>query len=90
MKPTIVGLAFLSAFLLASFLLVPWLADGRKLEPDTKEVLIREVGNGYVVSYRTRNNPYPVWEVVAVDVKGATTLAGDLLKRPVPKPQWGK
>jgi hypothetical protein len=64
--------------------------DARKLEPDTRTVEVREVGNGYVVSFRPRNNPYPVIETIAFSPEDAAKKVIEYLKLPMPKPKWGK
>ena len=64
--------------------------DGRTLQPDRREILVREVDNGYVILYRTTNNPYPVHEAVAADVAGTTARVKEYLSQPIPGPMWGK
>lgn len=64
--------------------------DGSRLEPTRREVLVKEVDNGYVVLYRTTNNPYPVREAVARTKVEAAEQVHSYLGLPVPDIQWGK
>jgi hypothetical protein len=59
----------------------------RKLEPDTRTIEIREVKNGYVVSFRPKNNPYPVIETIAASPEEAGKQAVEYLNQPMPK-RW--
>lgn len=74
-------------------LLIGWYihssVDGARLEPDRREILIREVDNGYVILYRTTNNPYPVREAVSADVAGVTFHVKGYLGMPIPATRWG-
>ena len=84
---------FLSKWVLALCLVIAGLwyvhADSARLKPDRREVVVREVDNGYLVSYQTANNPYPVREAVAVDVAGAVWLVKGYLGLPMSSPFWG-
>jgi hypothetical protein len=72
--------------------LVGWqlVADSARLHPDRREVLVQEVDTGFIVQYRTRNNPYPVKEAVAHSGYDAAVLVKDYLKEPLPETQWGR
>lgn len=65
-------------------------ADSARLQPDRREVLVREVDNGYVIQYKTANNPYPVRESVAHDAVVAAQHVQDYLKAKLPETQWGR
>ena len=64
--------------------------DSARLHPDRRVVEVREVDNGYVVSYRTANNPYPVKEAVAKDSDEAAWQVQQYLKQAIPASAWGK
>lgn len=85
---------YLSRWIVAVLLFVGlvWyvLVDGARLHPDRREVLVREVDNGYIVQFRTANNPYPVRESVASDTAEVAYLVKGYLGLPIPGPLWGK
>lgn len=64
--------------------------DGARLHPDRREVLVKEVDNGYTIHYKTSNNPYPVREAVATSAGDAAAIVKDYLKSPLPETHWGK
>jgi hypothetical protein len=82
--------AAVTTLLAAAWYSYACIADGARLEPDQREVLVREVDNGYLILYRTRNNPYPIQESVAYDATVAAAWVADYLKRPLPRTRWGK
>lgn len=88
MWPSSVGIIALSALLT----LVVWqqCVEGSRLQPDRREVVVLEADNGYIVHYRTRNNPYPIRESVAKDAHEAADLVKMYLRQPIPEPRWGK
>ena len=73
-------------------LIVGWyaLVDGDRLQPTRREVLVKEVDNGYLVLYRTTNNPYPVKEAVAKTRVEAAEQVHEYLRLPLPATEWGK
>ena len=79
----------------ASFLLGVASADrvlgltGR-LHAGKRQVLIREVSNGYVVEVYAHNNPYPYNEAVYDSPDDTCIVASALLNERLPKPKWGK
>ena len=72
------------------FLLYSVATEGRNLQPDRREILVREVDNGYTILFRTANNPYAVKESVAYDATVAAEHVKQYLKTPIPGPSWGK
>ena len=64
--------------------------DSARLQPDRRVIEVREVDNGYIVQYRTSNNPYPVKEAVAKDSVEAAWQVQQYLKQAIPEPRWGK
>ena len=64
--------------------------EGARLQPDRRIVEVLEVDNGYLIRYRTANNPYPVKEAVAKDSDEAAWQVKQYLKQTIPEPRWGK
>ena len=52
-------------------------ADSARLMPDRRVVEVHEVDNGYLILYKTANNPYPAKEAVAINAASAATGATD-------------
>ena len=80
--------------LLWGFAALLWLADSpvlaRALMPVQREVVVRVVSNGYVVTLRNTHNPYPAVERVETTAYDAGKAVTVLLKQPFPRPQWGR
>ena len=64
--------------------------DGARLHPATREIVVRQVENGYVVEAHTRNNPYPYREAVFSKPDEVGAAVAGLLNERVPQPLWGK
>lgn len=64
--------------------------EGARLKPDRRVVEVLEVDNGYLIRYRTANNPYPSKEAVAVNAVKASEQVYDYLKQPIPEPWWSR
>ena len=64
--------------------------EGAHLNPDRREVVVREVENGFIVAYRMANTPYPIREAIAKDANEAALLLRDYLQQPLHKTGWGK
>lgn len=62
---------------------------GARLWPTTREVIVRQVENGYVVEAHTRNNPYPYKEYVFTDPATVGSAVSGLLNERTPGPLWG-
>lgn len=64
--------------------------EARRLWPTSKELIIREVANGWVVEAHVLNNPYPYREYVFTDPAMAGSAVAGLLNERAPLPNWGK
>lgn len=65
-------------------------ADSARLQPDRRVVEVHELDNGYLILYKTANNPYPVREAVAINAAAASLIVTGYLQSPLPTTQWGK
>ena len=65
-------------------------ADSARLHPATREIVVRQVENGYVVEAHVRNNPYPYREAVFARPDEVGSAVAGLLNERVPAPLWGR
>ena len=64
--------------------------DSARLHPAHREIVVRQVENGYVVEAHTRNNPYPYREAVFAKPDEVGAAVAGLLNEAVPNPLWGR
>ena len=80
--------------LLATLVVImSWLAlpsDSARLHPASREIVVRQVENGYIVEAHTRNNPYPYREAVFAKPDEVGAAVAGLLNEAVPNPLWGR
>lgn len=57
--------------------------------PPQREVVIKEVSNGYLLELRQTNNPYPAVLAVEHTTANAALRARALLEQRFPEPRWG-
>ena len=86
---------FVPPLLIAGVILALWLlwavaTDSARLHPATREIVVRQVENGYVVEAHVRNNPYPYREAVFVRPDEVGAAVAGLLNERVPSPLWGR
>ena len=85
---------FLSKWVLALCLVIAGLwyvhADSARLHPASREIVVRQVENGYVVEAHVRNNPYPYREAVFAKPDEVGAAVAGLLNEAVPSPIWGR
>ena len=85
---------FLSKWVLALCLVIAGLwyvhADSARLHPASREIVVRQVENGYVVEARVKNNLYPYREMVFKRPDDVGAAVAGLLNEAVPNPRWGK
>jgi len=65
-------------------------SDGRRFQPDRREILVRQLDNGFLVEARTRNNPYPYREFVFTEPAAVGSAVSGLLHEHIPGPVWEK
>ena len=65
-------------------------ADSARLHPASREIVVRQVENGYVVEARVQRNPYPYREMVFTRPDDVGAAVAGLLNEAVPNPLWGK
>ena len=65
-------------------------ADSARLHPASREIIVRQVENGYVVEARVQNNPYPYREMVFAKPADVGAAVAGLLNEAVPNPLWGR
>ena len=65
-------------------------SDGARLHPASREIVVRQVENGYVVEARVQSNPYPYREMVFTRPDDVGSAVAGLLNEAVPNPLWGK
>ena len=65
-------------------------ADSARLHPATREIVVRQVENGYVIEARVQNNPYPYREMVFSKPDEVGAAVAGLLNEVVPQPLWGR
>ena len=87
--------AFVPSLLVGGVALALWLlwavaTDSARLHPATREIVVRQVENGYVVEAHTRNNPYPYREAVFARPDDVGAAVAGLLNEAVPNPLWGR
>ncbi len=87
--------SYLSGAIGAAVGIVMWVllhscADGRTLLPSSKEIVVREVANGYLVEARVKNGVYPYQEYVFTDAAVAGSAVAGLLNERLPSPKWGR
>ena len=65
-------------------------ADSARLHPASREIVVRQVENGYVVEAHVHNNPYPYREMVFQRPDDVGAAVAGLLNERIPAPLWGK
>lgn len=60
-----------------------------RLHPAPREILVREVANGYLVEARTQRGIYPYVEWVFARPDAVGSAVAGLLGERVPPPRWG-
>lgn len=92
MSKTSLSTLFISLAVLfaAAFGLLHSCAEGRTLWPTTREIIVRQVENGWVVEAHVKNNPYPYVEYVFTDAAVAGSAVAGLLNERLPAPRWGR
>ena len=87
-----IALWVLTAFaaVVAAGTITTCIVDGARLHPATREIVVRQVENGYVVEAHVRNNPYPYREAVFVRPDEVGAAVAGLLNERVPAPLWGR
>ena len=78
-----------SLFVIVGITLVA-VTDSARLHPASREIVVRQVENGYVVEAHVRNNPYPYREAVFVRPDEVGAAVAGLLNERVPSPLWGR
>ena len=84
------ALVVLGGFLLVGVIGYQCTADSARLHPASREIVVRQVENGYVVEAHVRNNPYPYREAVFVRPDEVGAAVAGLLNERVPSPLWGR
>ena len=64
--------------------------DSARLHPASREIVVRQVENGYVVEARVQSNPYPYREMVFTRPDDVGAAVAGLLNEAVPSPIWGR
>ena len=64
--------------------------DSARLHPATREIVVRQVENGYVVEAHVQSNPYPYREMIFTRPDDVGAAVAGLLNEAVPNPRWGK
>ena len=69
-----------------------WIAatDSARLHPASREIVVRQAENGYVVEAHVQSNPYPYREMVFTRPDDVGAAVAGLLNEAVPNPLWGK
>ena len=65
-------------------------ADSARLHPASREIVVRQVENGYVVEAHVHNNPYPYREAVFSRPDEVGAAVAGLLNERMPQPLWGR
>ena len=65
-------------------------SDSARLHPASREIVVRQVENGYVVEARVKNNLYPYREMVFARPDDVGAAVAGLLNEAVPNPMWGR
>ena len=64
--------------------------DSARLHPASREIVVRQVENGYVVEAHVQSNPYPYREMVFTRPDDVGAAVAGLLNEAVPSPRWGR
>ena len=82
----------LIAFAVFGFIVIlsPLFTDSARLHPASREIVVRQVENGYVVEAHARNNPYPYREMIFQRPDDVGAAVAGLLNEAVPNPRWGR
>ena len=81
------GLTLVIVGMAAGLMLAPAIA--RTFAPIDREVVVRPVSNGYIVTLKDQRNPYPAIEHVETTTDAAGKAVAVLLTTPFPKSKWG-
>ena len=65
-------------------------ADSARLHPASREIVVRQVENGYVVEAHVQSNPYPYREMVFTRPDDVGAAVAGLLNEAIPNPLWGR
>lgn len=65
-------------------------SDSARLHPASREIVVRQVENGYVVEAHVQNNPYPYREMVFQRADDVGAAVAGLLNEAIPNPLWGR
>ena len=87
------SLAVAGVFCIAAaifILIVVLSADSARLHPASREIVVRQVENGYVVEAHAQSNPYPYREMVFTRPDDVGAAVAGLLNEAMPNPLWGK
>ena len=81
---------FVGRYAASAWLVGSYLADSARLHPATREIVVRQVENGYVVEAHVQSNPYPYREMVFTRPDDVGAAVAGLLNEAVPNPLWGR